>query len=262
MYVVELMEWTVNNAYAMRFLSFAVRMSKRVLGLVDRIDTTRKHVSRGERHKHDRFSEFEVPRPMNVAFICDGNRRYVKRLGLKDDFTREEGLRKIYELVDFGCTHHFGEISFFCFALKNFKRSSDEVNGLMAIVKHKGFRTEKAGFRPRFRIYGRLDLLEEDVKNELVKLESDTRKCNDITVNIFFAYSAEDEISRGITFNSHVDILIRTGGAKRLSDFMLRQVSKGTNVVFLDVLWPELTTTHLHLILLKYKLENKHLLSQ
>lgn len=263
---VEAIEWTVNSTYVMGVLCLVARVYMGVsrsvcgfLGIKDRMSGSGDSKQRGP---HDgRGSGKGIFRDMSVAFICDGNRRYMRKLGVEDDFTREQGIRKIHELIELGCSNRFREVSFFCFALKNFQRKKNEVDGLMEIVKHRNHGVGETRLRPRFKVYGRLDLLEEEVRNEFVRIERETEANRDITVNIFFAYSAEDEISRGISFDSSVDLLIRTGHVRRLSDFMLRQVSRGTAVFFADVLWPEFTATHLYLILLKHHLENRYLLN-
>lgn len=206
-------------------------------------------------------SRLGVFKGMSVAFICDGNRRYVRKHGMKDDFTRDEGIRKIYEFIDFGYRYGLKEVSFFCLALNNLRRAPEEVRGLMRIVTHKVQSPKDMDIRPRFRIYGRMELLEEDVRNRLASIEEESKNNTDIVVNIFFAYSAEDEINRGVLFDSHVDVLVRTGEVRRLSNFMIRQVAKGTSLFFAKALWPELTTAHLFLILLKHKLETKYLLN-
>ncbi|KAM0672715.1 cis-prenyltransferase [Ordospora colligata] len=198
---------------------------------------------------------------MNIAFICDGNRRYMKKHGFKDPFERDDGLNKIYEFIQFAYIYGIREVSLFCFAIKNFRRKSSEVDGIMNIITNK-FKTpeeKEIRIKAKIRIYGRLDLVKQDVRDKLILIQNETQHNQDIIVNIFFAYSAEDEIIQGVKFNSNVDILIRTGNEKRLSDFMIRQVAQGTSVFFAKPLWPEMSTIHLFLILLKHKLEDRYL---
>lgn len=271
---IELIEWSINSPCAMYLICFMVgtygRISNsiyRIIGAVIcriRSEPYFSNVNTSGVCKDKNIISRTWPNileNMSVAFICDGNRRYMNKLGLRDNFMRKEGLKKIYEFIEFGYHNRLKEVSFFCFALRNFKRPRNEVDGLMAIIKNKDHKAESSKLKPKFRVYGRLELLEEEVRNELCRLEEETKENLDIVVNIFFAYSAEDEISSGILFNSHVDLVIRTGGVRRLSDFMLRQVASGTAVFFSEALWPEFTVVHLYLILLKHHLENKYLLS-
>lgn len=230
-WIVELIEWAVNSRWMMVLL--------RILSSI-----------------HWRCRMF---RGTNVAFICDGNRRYARRSCESSEDARGKGLRKIYELVETGHRLGLEEVSFFCFAIKNFRRSHEEIDSLMGVIRDKHHRPETVRVRPRFRIYGRMDLLDENIRSELARMERETETHTDIVANIFFAYSAEDEIARGVQFCSRVDLLVRTGGVRRLSDFMLRQVASGTAVFFADALWPEFSSMHLHLILLKHWLETRYL---
>lgn len=261
LYTMEIIESTINNTYIIKIALFILRILRGTYILIWKVLCIWNGRPCSYATESNRRSRLRIFRGMNVAFICDGNRRYMKKLGLEDRFTKDEGLRKVYEFINFGYFYGLEEVSFFCFALNNLKRAPDEVNGMMEAVKRKVKKPKEAGIRPRFRIYGRLDLLEEDVRNRLMDIERESRNNTDIIVNIFFAYSSEDEINRGIQFNSRVDILVRTGDTKRLSNFMIRQVAKGTSVFFAKPLWPELTTIHLFLILLKHRLEDRYLLN-
>ncbi|KAG5860389.1 undecaprenyl pyrophosphate synthase [Encephalitozoon hellem] len=260
---IEITESIINSAYAIKTVLFTLEILKQacVLAWKALCIWSGGPYSHGHPTGSNQRSKLGIFKDMNIAFICDGNRRYMKKLGQKDKFKKDEGLHKIYEFINFGYFYGFKEISFFCFALNNLKRSPDEVNGIMEIVKRKTKEPKEISIMPRFRVYGRLDLLEKDVRDRLVDLERESKSNTDITVNIFFAYSSEDEINNGIQFDSHVDILIRTGDTRRLSNFMIRQVARGTSVFFAKPMWPELTTAHLFLILLKHKLEDKYLLN-
>lgn len=196
---------------------------------------------------------------LNVAFICDGNRRYLKRYSVDQDFVKNQGILKIKEIIEFGYKNKINELSFFCFAIKNFSRPKKEIDELMNLVKQNADNVYESSIKPKFKIYGRLDLLENDVREKLVKLEKKTEENSDIIVNIFFAYSSEDEILRGGGFEGKVDLLIRSSGEKRISDFMLKEVASGTHIFFANSLWPELTMLGVYLILFKHIIEIKYL---
>ncbi|ADM12318.2 undecaprenyl pyrophosphatase synthetase [Encephalitozoon intestinalis ATCC 50506] len=260
--VVEAVENGVNNKYIMELILFIVGIFRKASSLTSMgLDVWNGIPYSNHSDGAFRRSRIKIFQGMRVAFICDGNRRYMKKIGQKDKFTRDPGLQKIYEFINFGYFYGLKEVSFFCFALSNLRRTPEEVNGIMNIIRKKIKNPKKTSIKPKFLVYGRLDLLDSDVRNKLIEVEKETENNTDIVVNIFFAYSSEDEINRGIKFDSKVDILIRTGDAKRLSNFMVRQVATGTSVFFAKVLWPELTIVHLFLILLKHQLENKYLLN-
>jgi len=262
-------EYSVNSHYVIRFINcilWAIQCCLSILQGFAFISSctflrARSHTKRCAHEPIDR-SIINIFQGMSIAFICDGNRRYMKKQGLEDPFERDDGLDKIYELIQFAYTYDIREVSFFCFAIKNFKRKSSEVDGIMNIIRDKFKSPEEKNIRIKAKImvYGRLDLVKEDIRDKLILIQNETQFNQDILVNIFFAYSAEDEIIQGIKFNNNVDLLIRTGNEKRLSDFMIRQVAQGTSVFFAKPLWPEISSTHLFLILLKHKLEDRYLL--
>lgn len=200
---------------------------------------------------------------IRVAFIADGNRRYHKKLLCKQGgkakgaSSTDPGATRILQIIKFAYIHRMPEVSFFCFSTKNFNRKKEEVESIMNYIRKK--RELKAEVPFRMKIYGRLELVDEDVRNLLLEWEENTRSNTELTVNIFFAYSssaAEHDNSR--KFTGTVDLIVRTSGVRRLSDFMVRQAARGAALDFVRPLWPEYTNIHLWLTLAKYRLEEKY----
>ncbi|KAF7683512.1 Dehydrodolichyl diphosphate synthase [Astathelohania contejeani] len=195
----------------------------------------------------------------HVAFIMDGNRRYGRKHGLT--CCKEPGCTKMYEMIKVCYLMGIKEVSFYAFSLKNFARPAEEIEAMMnMIIKHKEH--EIKGIKAQIRIIGRMDLLDDNVRNTMQEIVERTRNNEDINVNIYFAYSAKNEIECGVSvlgntnIKHRVDILVRTSGERRLSDFMLKECASGTRVEFVECLWPEFSILHLILLFLKYNSEN------
>ncbi|KAF9764576.1 Dehydrodolichyl diphosphate synthase [Nosema granulosis] len=194
---------------------------------------------------------------LKIAFIADGNRRYLKNNNLSEESVKSQGICKIYEIAMLCSKLGVKEVGFYCFSIKNFSRPKSEIKNIMSVISDGKYKYKAENLNIKFKVYGRLNLLQKDVQNELVDLIASTRNNKDITVNLFIAYSTTDELENGIVFDGDVDLLVRTSGEKRLSDFLVRQCSTGTHIFFASPLWPELTIVHCILILIKYKLEIK-----
>jgi ditrans,polycis-polyprenyl diphosphate synthase len=239
-------EWVVNNPC----ISLILQVANRLRGMA----------RRKGREKPQRSSSraFEG---LSLAFICDGNRRFLRKYRIKARNNKQEGVEKIREMIEFGYKNRLRELSFFCFALKNFKRPGREVSELMSLVTSGEHGLLDSPIAIRVKVYGRLELLEAPVREEFNRLQEVSKDNRDIVVNIFFSYSAEDEIRSGGGFDGKVDLLVRTSGEKRLSDFMLRGAASGTHIFFARCLWPELTPMHVYLLLIKHVLEVKYLIN-
>ncbi|ORD93818.1 RER2 [Enterospora canceri] len=197
---------------------------------------------------------------LDVAFICDGNRRWAKRRNITDKKAKiDHGLYKIEEISQHAYIHGFRSVSFFVFAIKNFARNNDEVDS----IKNYTCSAEFKGYPFKIRIYGNLSLFKSNqVAEKLLELEEKTKNNSDeFTINFFIAYNSIEcdkytEENR-LFFNKNVDILFRTSGERRLSDFMLRQIASGTTFTTISSLWPDFTISQLLLSLLCYRLERR-----
>lgn len=214
---------------------------------------------------------------MSVAFIADGNRRWHRKEPNRQCKKVRAGVRKIEEISKFAYFYNLKEVSFYCFSIKNFRREKSEVDEIMDYIKK--YKIFEYDIPLKIRIYGRMELLEEGVRDALNRYEKDTESRKGLTVNLFFSYSSSDEEARRNAsvgsiddghqdgsmnsrikdkfFDGDVDLLIRTSGERRLSDFMVKQVASGAGVDFVRPTWPEFSLIHLFLVLLKYKLEER-----
>ncbi|PAV75855.1 hypothetical protein WR25_14116 isoform D [Diploscapter pachys] len=224
--------------------------------------------------------------PRHVAFIMDGNRRFARKTDLESiQRGHEKGCEQMFKIL--GWCHEIGikEVTLYSFSIENFKRSNEEVNGLMQLtekiltklVKQKE-RMETAQIR--YRVYGNMTMLSPNLRELVGRLQRMTKHYAKGQVNFCFAYTAQDDMNRAFewirkgvekgliqknqidewlisrcldTAGSEPDLLIRTSGELRLSDFLLWQCSN-CHVYFDEDLWPEFNFVNLCKAILSYQM--------
>ncbi|XP_029164778.1 dehydrodolichyl diphosphate synthase complex subunit DHDDS-like [Nylanderia fulva] len=215
--------------------------------------------------------------PKHVAFIMDGNRRYAKKQEIPTTEGHKKGSDKLAEIISWCKQLGITDVTLYAFSIENFKRPKIEVDGLMEIIKYRlqQLLEEKDKLREQgicIRVIGNLSLLPEDVRQLCAEAMIITKNNNKATLNLAFAYTSRDEITHAIkdilrgvkrtdilpedinedlishclyTYKSpNPDLLIRTSGETRLSDFLLWQISNSC-LYFTDVLWPEVSVWNL-----------------
>ncbi|XP_058055419.1 dehydrodolichyl diphosphate synthase complex subunit DHDDS [Anopheles bellator] len=217
------------------------------------------------------------PIPAHVAFIMDGNRRYAKKANIAKAEGHSAGFEKLSETLQWCQEVGIAEVTVYAFSIENFKRTKDEVDALMdlARVKFQRLLDERDKLHERgicIRIIGNWDLLAPDIQQSIAEAVLLTRHNRKATLNVAFAYTSRDEITHSIRtvaqgvgdgklepedvseelltrclytkYSAEPDLLVRTSGEVRLSDFLLWQ-SASTVMYFTDTLWPEFTIWHL-----------------
>ncbi|EGT46553.1 hypothetical protein CAEBREN_02871 [Caenorhabditis brenneri] len=227
------------------------------------------------------------PVPRHVAFVMDGNRRFAKTKLLGSVVKgHEKGFEQLAKILDWCNRFGIHEITVYAFSIENFKRSDEEVNGLMRLAEEKFQKllneTEKLDEkRIRFCFYGNRTLLSDRLQKLMSDIEKRTEKFNRGRLNVCMPYTSRDEISRSFeTIRKQVkegkvdvndinesmidacldsggggttpDLFIRTSGEHRLSDFLMWQAAD-THVYFDDVLWPEFGYYNLCKAILNYQ---------
>ena len=223
--------------------------------------------------------------PQHVAFIMDGNRRWARDIGREPLKGHRQGYATMLDVLE-----HCGEFgvstaSVYAFSIENFKRSADEVNGLMRLATDKFDEAceQKGGLHRngvRVRVLGDVSLLTPDVRRAVERVQRSTARNPGATLNICLAYTSQQEIeaaaqcsvagvAEGQLIESDitagllgrcmytddqppVDLLVRTSGETRLSDFMLWQTSHA-HLEFTQTLWPDFTWWNLLRILLRWR---------
>ncbi|XP_028837374.1 dehydrodolichyl diphosphate synthase complex subunit DHDDS isoform X1 [Denticeps clupeoides] len=231
------------------------------------------------------------PMPKHVAFIMDGNRRYARKRHVERQEGHSQGFEKLAETLRWCLNLDIHEVTVYAFSIENFKRSKEEVDGLMELAKQKFVRLleEKENLEKHgvcIRVLGDMSLLPLDLQEIIAQAVVATRAHNKCFLNVCFAYTSRHEIAnavkemawgvqQGLIKSSDVsdellsqclysrnspnpDLLIRTSGEVRLSDFLLWQTSYSC-LVFQSVLWPEYSFWNLCEAILQYQLSYRSL---
>ncbi|HII94329.1 MAG TPA: di-trans,poly-cis-decaprenylcistransferase [Candidatus Methanofastidiosum sp.] len=207
--------------------------------------------------------------PHHIGLIMDGNRRYAASKGIPTYLGHEMGMKKAEELLEWANEIGIKIVTLYAFSTENFKRDSEEVNYIMSMLerKFKEASTNKKIIENKVRVkaIGNIAMLPENVKQAIKEGESATERHDNMTLNICVAYGGRMEIIEAIKrildscnggaidpeeidtkllsenlFTKGLpdpDIVIRTGGEVRLSNFLLFQ-SAYAELFFLNVYFP------------------------
>uniref|UniRef100_A0A3P9L979 Alkyl transferase n=1 Tax=Oryzias latipes TaxID=8090 RepID=A0A3P9L979_ORYLA len=195
------------------------------------------------------------PMPKHVAFIMDGNRRFARKKNMERQEGHMQGFNKLAETLRWCKQLSIPEVTVYAFSIENFKRTKEEVDGLLDLARQKFERLleerenlEKHGVC--IRVLGDLNMLPLDLQQLIAKAVLTTRTNNN---DVSEALLSECLYSNN---SPNPDLLIRTSGEVRLSDFLLWQTSHSC-LVFQSVLWPEYTFWNLCEAILQYQLNHK-----
>ena len=190
----------------------------------------------------------ELKIPNHVAIIMDGNGRWAKERGLGRSMGHQEGYKTLKKISKYILNKGVKILTVYAFSTENFKRSKEEVDFLMNLFI-KGFKKDHSFFNKeniKVIFSGRKEPLREDVLNAMHSLEEQTKNNTNGILNICLNYGGRAEIvdavnkiiAKGVediteeTFNNYlyhnlpdVDLLIRTSGELRISNFLLWQIS-------------------------------------
>jgi len=176
---------------------------------------------------------------LHVALIMDGNGRWASRRGLSRGAGHRVGAEAVRRVVEAAPDLGIGALTLFAFSADNWKRPAGEVSTLMRLfARH--LRTET----PRcvqngvaLRVVGRRDRLPGPLVDTIERSEAATAAGQRLELRLAVDYSARAAIERGQLLPD-VDLVIRTGGEQRLSDFLLWE-SAYAELYFTDTMWPD-----------------------
>ena len=204
--------------------------------------------------------------PIHIGIIMDGNGRWAKLRNLPRTKGHREGLDVAKQIVKAASDLGIKFVTLYTFSTENWKRTQEEVGYLMTLIK-KHLSSEFNFYKEnkiRIEHIGDITALPLDVQTEIENAKKDTKDFTGTTVLLAINYGGKDEIIRGIKklaaqkkdFSSiteqdlslaldtknipDVDLLIRTGGELRLSNFLLWQAAYA-ELIFTDTLWPDYT---------------------
>jgi undecaprenyl diphosphate synthase len=174
-----------------------------------------------------------------VAVIMDGNGRWATRRGLPRSAGHRAGVRAARRVVEAAPELAITMLTLFAFSSDNWRRPAPEVDALMVLLRHY-LRAELPSLIEhgvRLTVIGRRDRLPPGLAREIARTEAATAAGSRLDLRIAIDYSARCAITQG-DIGPDVDLVIRSGGEKRLSDFLLWE-SAYAELHFVDVPWPD-----------------------
>ena len=208
----------------------------------------------------------------HIAFIMDGNGRWGKKKHKGRNFGHLKGVETVKKIVRDSIRFNIPIVSFYVFSSENWKRPKNEKNYLFKLIKNYFFNEINSLIKQgiKINILGEFKKFSSDLKLVLRKTVNLTKKNNKIIVNLAINYGSKMEIFNAFkksrkklnlkNFEENLytkniinpDILIRTGGYQRLSNFLLWQMAY-TELFFLKKLWPDFNSADLLKIIKKFK---------
>lgn len=208
----------------------------------------------------------------HIAVVMDGNRRWARKNGFLEKLGYSQGVKTIETLMRACVEEKISNLSLFAFSTENWARPKDEVEFIFHLFE-KVLDENLHLFvenNIRFRAIGDLSRLDERLREKLKNAENSTKNCTLLCVNVAISYGAKDEIVRavqkaiaqGLEINEanisanldlplDVDLILRVGNAKRLSNFLLWQCAYA-EIHFSDTLFPGLTKREFKRIIKEY----------
>ena len=220
--------------------------------------------------------------PNHLAIIMDGNGRWAKKRNKNRVFGHTKGINAVRKIVEESIRLEIKYLTLYAFSTENWNRPKEEISILMQLLM-KSLKNEFKKFiknKIKLNVIGNISLLPESVKEELSYVLKKTSKNNQLILTLALSYSGREEIENAMkkicfkvknniipiekidqsTINEHlytenlpdVDLLIRTSGEKRISNFLLWQIAYA-ELYFSEVLWPDFNEKNLHEAILNYQ---------
>lgn len=206
--------------------------------------------------------------PQHIAIILDGNGRWAKKRGLPRNMGHVEGAKNVEHICE--AAHDLGVkyVTMYAFSTENWKRPADEVKALMNLLRNYLKTCLKTAEKNnmRVRVIGDKAVLDDDIRNRIAELEKATKNYDGLNFQIALNYGSRDEMIRAMKrlcadckdgaleveqineqlFESYLDthdipdpdLMIRTSGEQRLSNYLLWQLAY-SEFYFTEVLWPD-----------------------
>ena len=218
----------------------------------------------------------------HIAFIMDGNRRWAKKRGLPIAAGHRQGAETLVEVAKAAKKLGVKYMTVYAFSTENWKREKAEVDTLMDLLRHyldSGFK-ELQENKARIVFIGEREMLADDIIAKMNKIEADTAENSEVTLCVALSYGGQQEIvatARKLaekvqkgemkvkdisieTFGNTLytagipapDLLIRTSGEERISNFLLWQLAY-TEFYFTPTLWPDFNEKELKQIIEQYQ---------
>ena len=220
--------------------------------------------------------------PKHTAIIMDGNGRWAEQKGMSRIFGHQNGVTAVKKIVESANKFNIKYLTLFTFSIENWGRPQNEVDTLMSLL----VQTLKEEFEDIFRnniklnAIGELDTLPDNVRDELYSIIQSTKNNSGMTLTLALSYGGKQEIFKAVKeisdkvkndiisldnfddslINDHlytrdlpdVDLLIRTSGEQRISNFLLWQIAYA-ELYFTDIYWPDFTEEDLEKAIVEYQ---------
>ena len=214
----------------------------------------------------------------HIAFIMDGNGRWGERKKKNRNFGHLRGVETVKEVVKNSIKLKIPIVTFYVFSSENWKRPKKEIEFLFRLIKNYFLKEIKNIVNQgiKINIIGEINELSKDIKYNLKKTIKLTKNNERILVNLAINYGSKNEILQAFNkvkkkkittkilennlYTKNIpdpDILIRTGGYRRLSNFLLWQLAY-TELFFLKKLWPDFNNKDLIKIINKFKKQKRN----
>ena len=214
--------------------------------------------------------------PLNhIAIIMDGNARWAKKNNKPTIYGHKKGAQTLKDTIINCCNLNLKYLTIYAFSTQNWQRSDEEVENLLKLLQY--YLENQSDdlilkHKIKIKIIGNLEKLSDKIKNSINKIEENTQDNNGLYLTIAFSYGGQEEIIDAVKkitldvknnlvnindidvnlfskylYNPQVpnpDLLIRTGGDLRISNFLLFQIAY-SELFFSEVLWPDFNQDHL-----------------
>ena len=220
--------------------------------------------------------------PQHLAIIMDGNGRWAKQKGRLRVFGHENGSKAVKQTVETCAKLGIKNLTLYAFSTENWNRPKLEVEALMRLLVSSLKKEQKLLLKNNIKLQaiGCLDTLPKKAKKELFEVMEKTKDNTHMTLTLALSYGSREEIKNAVKeichkvknniisletidesiINQHlytqnlpdVDLLIRTSGEHRISNFLLWQIAYA-ELYFTNVLWPDFSKEHLYEALINYQ---------
>lgn len=220
--------------------------------------------------------------PKHIAIIMDGNGRWAKRRGLPREAGHAAGEAALSRAAEAASRLKIPYLTVYAFSTENWKRPKAEINALMSLLKRavKVRMAEMLKNGIRIRVLGKINEFPKDVQEAIADAAEKTKDCKSLTLNIMLNYGGQAEITDAVKKIAHgveqqkinisdisekmiadnlytaglpePDLLIRTSGEQRISNFLLWQTAY-TEFYFTNILWPDFQQENFIKAVLEYQ---------
>lgn len=214
--------------------------------------------------------------PKHIGIILDGNGRWAQKIGLPRELGHKAGIEAVKKVVYAAKELNIKVISMFAFSTENWKRSKKEVDFIFDLLRSYFIENENEYLENniQLRTMGDISALPEDIYKKLIEVKEKTKNCDGIIVNLALNYGGRADIVRAIkniqadnvsdineqTISNYLyttglpdpDLIIRTSGEQRLSNFMMYQCAY-SEFYFPKVHWPDFDKKELTKAIIAYQ---------